>query len=200
MRCKAIATLVYVASLSVFASTAAAQAPTPPPPDQPGTSQQPERRDSMPAMMPPDVMQMMGPMLRVQDGRARGHESQGPLQGLARLMSALDDPRARATLGLTDQEADQLRKIIVDTETFTIRTGADIAVNAIELHELLRADKPDKAAVTAKGDQISRDTSQLVSHYVEAVLAAKTLLSPEQQQAIRSYLAAEGPVVRAPHP
>jgi Spy/CpxP family protein refolding chaperone len=199
MRFKAIATLVCLVSLSLFANVAAAQGPTPPP-GQPGASQQPARPDPMPGMMPPDAMKMIVPMLGAQGGNARGGQSHGPLQDLARLMSALDDPHARATLGISEEQADQLRKIIVDTETFTIKTGADIAVNGIELHELLRADKPDKAAVTAKRDQISRDASQLIDHYVDAVLDAKTLLTPEQQHAIRSYLAADGPQPHPVHP
>jgi hypothetical protein len=106
---------------------------------------------------------------------------------------ALDDPRVRTALGLTEQQADNLRKIIVDTETFTIKTGADIAVNAIELRELLRADKPDRATVMSKGDEISKSTSQLINHYLDAMLAAKAILTPEQQRMIRAYLESVAP-------
>lgn len=114
--------------------------------------------------------------------------SGGPLQAVSRLLAALDDPQARKTLDLTDEQADSLRKIIIDTEISLIQTAAHIAVNSIELRELLRADKPDKQSVMSKGDEISKSTSELISRYLNAVLAAKALLSPEQQEAIRSYL------------
>ena len=92
---------------------------------------------------------------------------------VSELLAALDDARVRTMLGLTDQQADSLRKIVIDTETFTITTGAAIAVNSLELRELLRADKPDRAAVMSKGDEISKSTSDLISHYLDAMLAAK---------------------------
>ena len=67
-------------------------------------------------------------------------------------------------LGLTDQQADSLRKIVVDTETFTIKTGAEIAVDSIELRELLRADKPDIAI------DVPKDYSFTTSKDAEAAL------------------------------
>jgi Spy/CpxP family protein refolding chaperone len=133
------------------------------------------------------MMQMMG-----------GPGGAGPLQKVSRLMAALDEPRVRASLGLTDQQADGLRKIVVDTETFTIKTGAMIAVDSIELRELLRADKPDRTAVMAKGSEISKSTSEMISHYLDAMLSAKAILTPEQQKMFRAYMDHDGPVPQAP--
>jgi hypothetical protein len=147
----------------------------------------------------PELMQTMGPSFgRSPDATPRSHGPGGPLQRVSRLLAALDDPRVRTTLGLTDQQADGLRKIIIDTETFTIQTGAEIAVNSIELRELLRADKPDRTAVKSKGDQISKSTSLLISHYLDAMLAAKAILTPEQQEMIRAYLERGAPALPAP--
>jgi hypothetical protein len=146
-------------------------------------------------MMSPDMMQMMGRMSGRLEADRRDQRLGGPLQRVSRLLAALDDPRVRTTLGLTDQQADGLRKIIIDTETFTIQTGAEIAVNTIELRELLRADKPDKTAVKSKGDQISKSTSLLISHYLDAMLAAKAILTPEQQKMIRAYLERGAPAL-----
>jgi Spy/CpxP family protein refolding chaperone len=150
-------------------------------------------------MMPPGMMQAMGPMLlRSQDAGGRGQGSGGPLQWVSKLLATLDDTRIRTMLGLTDQQAESLRKIVVDTETFTIKTGADIAVDSIDLRELLRADKPDRAAVTTKGDEISKSTSQLINHYLDAMLAAKAILTPEQQKMIRAYLESGAPAFPVP--
>lgn len=114
----------------------------------------------------------------------------------------LDNPMVRMALGLTDQQADSLRKLVVDTEIFTIQTGASAAVDAIQLKELLRADHPDRAAVMAKGDAISQSASALVHHYLVAILSAKTILTPEQQKMIREYMenGAAGFRASRPHP
>jgi Spy/CpxP family protein refolding chaperone len=114
----------------------------------------------------------------------------------------LDNPMVRMALGLTDEQADSLRKLVVNTEVFTIQTGASAAVDAIQLKELLRADHPDRAAVMAKGDAISQSASALVHHYLEAILSAKTILTPEQQKMIREYMENGGAGFRGsrPHP
>lgn len=215
MRSKIMITLIFVTSLSIFAGASAAQgqAQNPPAQSPPAQSAQGQQQSANPAVpgqrpmgpvmmgagMTPGMMQMMGPMLsRSQDAGGRGQESGGPLQRVSRLLAALDDTRVRTMLGLTDQQADSLRKIIVDTETFTIKTGANIAVDSIDLRELLRADKPDRTAVMSKGDEISKFTSQLINRYLDAMLAAKAVLTPEQQKMIRAFLESRAPAFPAP--
>jgi Heavy-metal resistance len=205
MRPKLMITLILGASLYMLANASAARGqaenPPAPPPEQSAQVQNQSADPAVPpqrqigrvivgeGMMPPSMTAMAGPtFLRSQNGGERGQGSGGPLQRVFRLLAALDDPRVRTMLGLTDQQADSLRKIVVDTETFTIKTGADIAVDSIELRELLRADKPDRAAVMSKGDEISKLTSQLIDHSLDAMLAAKAVLTPEQQKTIRTYL------------
>lgn len=215
MRFKMMVTLIFLTSVAVFASASAAQGQAQNPPDQPPLAQSAQGQQQSPnpavpgqrpmgpgtmgaGMMPPGMMQMMGPMLlRSQEAGGRGPGSGGPLQMVSRLLAALDDPRVRTILGLTDHQADSLRKIIVDTETFTIKTAADIAVDAIDLRELLRADKPDRAAVMSKGDEISKSTSQLINRCLDAMLAAKAILTPEQQKMIRAYMESGASTVQA---
>jgi Spy/CpxP family protein refolding chaperone len=215
MRFKMIAILALVTGLSVSAGATAAQDPGPDTAaqaptgqseqgqQQPGNRARPGRRPrggEMRAggMMNPDMMRMMQTMGGPERGERRGRGFGGPLQRVSRLLAALDDPRVRTVLGLTDEQADGLRKIIVGTETFTIKTGADIAVDSIDLRELLRADKPDRAAVRSKGDEISKSTSQLINHYLDAILAAKAVLTPEQQKMIRAYIESGAPALPVP--
>ena len=203
MRFKTMITLAFVASLSLLAGGGAAQAQNPPSPPsaqtEQGQSSQRQSGAAMGGMMTPEMMQRIGPMLaRSQSVTVRGREDGGPLERFSRLMSALNDPRAQKMLGLSEEQADSLRKIVTDTEIFTIQRGANIAVDSIQLRELLRADKPDKAAVMSKGDEISKDTSELISHYLGAILDAKTILTPQQQQMIREYLENGAPPLPAP--
>lgn len=201
MQFRMTAALILVASLLVFGRTSIAQTPPAPP----AQSQQQTASPAVPgqppigpdgagiAMMLPQLAQMMGPRSEQRQVMVRRGEGPGnPLERVSRLLAALDDPRVRTALDLTDQQADGLRKIIVDTETFTITTGANIAVNSIELRELLRADKPDRAAVMAKGDEISKSTSQLINHFLDAMLSAKAILTPDQQKKIRAYMESRG--------
>jgi Spy/CpxP family protein refolding chaperone len=197
--------LIFATSFSMLAGGGAAQAQNPPALPSTQTDQgQPGQRPMGGAamgggMMTPEMMQRIGPMLmRSQNVTVRGREDGGPLQRFSRLMSALDDPRAQKMLGISEEQADSLRKIVTDTEIFTIQRGANIAVDSIELKELLRADKPDKAAVMSKGNEISKDTSDLISHYLGAILEAKTILTPQQQQVIREYLENGAPALPGP--
>ncbi len=216
---KISATLICAMSLSIFAGVSFAQRP-PQPPAPSGQSQSatptaPGVRPMAPGagqyttsgammggdMTGPGMMQMMGQMARRgpgPGGRGQRPAAGGPLQMVSRLLAALDDTRVRTMLGLTDQQADGLRKIVIETETFTITTGASIAVNSLELREMLRADKPDRAAVKSKGDEISKSTSDLISHYLDAMLAAKEILTPEQQKMIRSFMDNGAPVLAQP--
>ncbi|MGH9718171.1 MAG: Spy/CpxP family protein refolding chaperone [Candidatus Acidiferrales bacterium] len=201
MHLKVAVSLALVASLFPFAIVRAAEHPAQDIPSQtaPAQSKQVQQQSAGPAapgqrrmgrgMMTPDMMRMMASMMGGAQGAAgRSRMRGGPLQRVSRLLAAVDDPRVRTALGLTDQQADSLRKIIIDTETFTITTGASMLVDSIELRELLRADKPDKNAVMKEGNEISKSTSQLINRYLDAILSAKAILTPEQQRMIRLYV------------
>lgn len=201
---KAFAILMCAVSLSICAGTSSAQRPAQPPPAQ-GQQQPappaPGQFTTGGGMMGPGMMQMMGPMAggpAGRGGRGQGPGAGNPMQMVSRVLAALDDTRVRTMLGLTDQQADGLRKIVIDTETYTITTGATIAVDSLELRELLRADKPDRAAVKSKGDEISKATSDMIGHYLDAMLAAKDILTPEQQKMIRSFMENGAPVLAQP--
>lgn len=147
-------------------------------------------------------MNRMGPMVfRARRIGPMGWVGGGPLRVFARLQAALDNPRIRTRLKLTDQQANSLRKILVGTETYAVTHGAAVLADAIEERELLRADKPDKTAVMAKGAAISKSVSLLIDHALDAILAAKAILTPAQQEMIREYLTGGARMpLRAPHP
>jgi len=65
-------------------------------------------------------------------------------------------------------------------------------VRGIELREMLRADKPDREAVMKKVQEISDLRGQIMRQHVESLLAAKTVLTPEQQKKMRAFLEHRG--------
>ena len=118
------------------------------------------------------------------DGRGFGR---GAMMG-GRLLAMLDSTRVKTALGLTDEQSSRLRQIVLDTEKNSIKTRADMQVRRIELRELMRADNPDRDAVMKKLDEISALRSQMMKQHVEAFLSAKSVLTPEQQKKIRTFI------------
>ena len=113
----------------------------------------------------------------------------GPGHGGERLLAMLNGERAKEALGLTDDQATRLRQITVETEKAAIKTKADLAVRRIELRELLQADNPDRDTVMKKVQEVSDLTGQLMQQHVQALLSAKTILTPAQQKKIREFSA-----------
>ena len=119
-----------------------------------------------------------------------GHRSGGhdPEARAGRLLALLDNDHFKSQLGLTDQQTSQLRQIVVDAEESSIKTRADLAVREIELRELLRSDNPDRGAALKKVQELSNLRGEMMKEHVEALLAAKSVLTPEQQKKIRSFI------------
>lgn len=191
----AVVASLFAASLC-FAGAAAAQTPAgnePPenPPAQQSQEQQQTARPDRPGQWPMSPGVRGHIVMRTLQNRGMQEHSEGfggPLRVFSHLEAQLDDPRVRTALGLTDQQVDSLRSLIVNTEIFTIQTGAAALVDGVQLKELLRSDHPDRAAVMAKGDAISQSASEFIHHYLDAILKAKTILTPQQQEMIRTYM------------
>jgi Spy/CpxP family protein refolding chaperone len=109
-------------------------------------------------------------------------------RGGDRMLAMLDNPRVRTTLGLSDEQANRLRQVMVDAQKAALKTRADLGVRRIELRELLRADQPDHDAVTKKVQEISQLRGQLMQQRIDSLLASKAILTPEQQQKIRAFM------------
>lgn len=135
--------------------------------------------------------QEMGPMGR-EPGREAGggifHMRGGEERLGMKLMALLDNDRVKAALGLTDPQTDSLRKILLETAKSTVKTRADMKVREIELADLMRADKPDREAVMKTVQDISDSRGRMMKQQVGALLAAKEVLTPEQQKKIRNFI------------
>lgn len=108
--------------------------------------------------------------------------------GGSRLIAALENDQVKTALGLSDQQTTRLRQLVVETEKSTVKTRAEMAVHAIELRELMRADKPDHDAVLKMVQEMSELRGELMKQHIEALLAAKSVLTPEQQKKIRTFI------------
>ena len=100
-----------------------------------------------------------------------------------------NEDELKETLGKKNIAYIRLEKLggLRHTTKASIKTGADLAVRRIELRELLRADNPDRDAATKKVQEISNLRGELIKLRVEAMIAAKKVLTPEQQKKIRAF-------------
>ena len=138
----------------------------------------------------------------VQRGGPRGPMGHGEMRGrwahergergergrhfsLARLLS---DPEIQQKVGIT---ADQVAKIRQEESSFRkteIRQRADVAVQRIDLRDLLAAQTPDRTAIDAKLQQISAAQLAMEKARVDFRLNMKQALTPDQREKLRQAL------------
>jgi Spy/CpxP family protein refolding chaperone len=120
-------------------------------------------------------MGMRGFQVRTMHQRERGFL-------LARL---LQNPALREKLGVTDEQAAKIRQQFTDFRIEQIRNRADLQVKRIELRNLMSADKPDRAAIDKKLQEISAAQLARERAKVDFHLAMRDALTPEQRQKLQ---------------
>ena len=115
----------------------------------------------------------------------RGQRGPGPQAGPGGPNPPMFDQRLGPDLNLTEQQQSRLREMGVEQQKKAIRLHADIQTKEIELHELLRAANPDRAAINAKIDEIGVLKAQTEKDSIAQRLAFEQLLTPEQKQKLR---------------
>ena len=115
-----------------------------------------------------------------------GHGRHG-FGGGAGLLHLADNPRVRAELNLTDEQVGRFHKLAVESEKSSVQTRAELELRGIELREMLRAENPDHDSILKKVDEISALRGQKSRQHVETLLAARNVLTPEQQKKLRSF-------------
>ncbi len=130
--------------------------------------------------------------------------AQGPGR---RGMVPWDGPGMRERLGLTDEQAEQLRSERLEAAKERVKIGSQMRVARLELRELMSSPAPDEKAVMAKARQIGDLHTRLLEARVTHSLALKKILTPEQQRKLREMRAAErahgprgGPAPHRLHP
>ena len=105
--------------------------------------------------------------------------------GFARL---LNDPSIRQQVGITDEQAATIRKQEADFRKTEIRDHADLEVKRIDLKELLAADKPDRAAINAKLQEISTAQLSLQKSAIDYRLTMRDAITPAQREKLRELM------------
>ncbi len=94
----------------------------------------------------------------------------------------------RQALGLTDEQAAQMRRLRDDERKEAIRRRADLAIARLELREALGAPTVDEKLVAAKVKTVSDLEAAAVRAKVDRQLALRKILTPEQFQKMHQFL------------
>jgi Spy/CpxP family protein refolding chaperone len=111
----------------------------------------------------------------------RGHRH----SGFARL---LNDPAIRQQVGITDEQAAMMRKQEADFRKTEIRGRADLEVQRIDLKGLLAADKPDRATINAKLQEISTAQLSLQKSAIDYRLTMRDAITPAQREKLQQLM------------
>jgi Spy/CpxP family protein refolding chaperone len=126
---------------------------------------------------------------RGREGRGHGmgmHKGmRGREFGLGRLLS---DPAMREQLGVSAEQAAKIRQQESDFRKTEIRGRADIEVKQIDLRDLLAADKPDRAAVDAKLQEISTSRLALQKSSIDFRLNSRDALTAAQREKLHQIM------------
>jgi Spy/CpxP family protein refolding chaperone len=109
--------------------------------------------------------------------------------GLSRL---LNDPAIRQQAGITADQAAKINQQTSDFRKTQIRDGADIQVKRIDLQDLLSADKPDRAAIDAKLQEISASQLTLSKSAIDYQLNMREAITPAQRDKLRQLMRDRG--------
>jgi Spy/CpxP family protein refolding chaperone len=88
----------------------------------------------------------------------------------------------QSELGLTAEQAAQMKKAWADGRKLAIRQRADLAIARIELEELMDAPVVDQKAIDAKVEAISELQAAGLKARTDQRLALRRTLSPEQRE------------------
>lgn len=166
------------------ASFGYAQDPAPGPSSGPTEMMQPDSPDDSPALAgDPDGWNARGFYAgrRMEFARrmaARRH----PGLMLAHLVN---NPDLCERVGITDEQAAKIRQQLTDYRKAQIRNGADLRIKRIELRSLMAAEKPDRAAIDRKLQEVGAAQLAREKSAVDFHLTMRDALTPEQRQKLR---------------
>ncbi len=172
--------IIAAVALATPILVAAQQAPPPP-----GTGMGPGM--GMQQRMGPGMGQHMGPGMgmhgqggmMMRRGMARGFMRRHPGMMMHRM---LQDPAVRERLKITPEQAAKIQAQESTVAKTMIRSHAEIQVKRMELDELLRAEKPDRALIDRKLREVQDATFASEKARIDNQLTMHDMFTAEQRQ------------------
>ena len=119
-------------------------------------------------------------------GMGRGRAMGPREQELARLLS---DPAVRQQLGVTAEQAGKIRQQESDFRKAEIRNNAELQIKRMDLNDLLAAEKPDRAAISSKLQEVGAAQLAVEKSAIDNRLNMREALTPAQRQKLQQLMA-----------
>lgn len=94
--------------------------------------------------------------------------------------------RQAGELGLSDDQKDRLKEILVSHRKETIQKRADIEVAEVELKELMMPDSPQFDKAKKKVSQIAKMRGEIAERQLDVLQKARNVLTAEQIEKLKS--------------
>jgi Spy/CpxP family protein refolding chaperone len=104
------------------------------------------------------------------------------------LMRLLDDPTIRQQAGISAEQVAKIRQQNSEFRKTQIRERADLEVKRIDLRDLISADKPDRASIDSKLQEISAAQLALEKSSVTFRLNMREAITPAQREKLQQIM------------
>ncbi len=142
--------------------------------------------------MGPGMDMQMGPGMGMGMGRVRGMAIRMEGEDDMGLGRAIHDPKLREQLGITPEQVTKIQQEMLGFQKAEIMARADVEVKRLELHSLLEAETPDRAAIDKSLRAANEAQFTVEKAAIDHQLAVRELLTPEQRQKLEK-MREEGP-------
>ena len=103
-----------------------------------------------------------------------------------RLAFLVNNPEMRQKLGITDEQAAKIRQQTLEFRKAEIRNRADLEIKRLDLHSLMAAETPDKAAIDRTLQEVGAAQMALEKSGIDFHLAMRGALTPEQREKLKA--------------
>lgn len=107
----------------------------------------------------------------------RGMNRAGRQFGMGRM---IQNPEFRSKLGITEEQYGKLQTGFLNALKAAIKNRADLQIKRLELASLMDADKPDRAQINQKINEISALQTAQMKNHIDTRLLVKETLTAEQ--------------------
>lgn len=113
---------------------------------------------------------------------------QDPMARQSMMMHMLMNPRVAESIGIEEEQIDQIRKFMTDVKKKEIELWAEKEIAGVDQVTLLMADKVDEEALMNAVEKSGKIQTELAKLRVRRVIELKKILSPEQLQKVKAAL------------
>ncbi len=121
-------------------------------------------------------------------GERMGSRGFGERRGEFGLLRLLNNPEIREKVGITAEQASKIRQDETEFRKAEIRDRADLQVKRIDLENLFAAEKPDRAAIDSKLQELSTSRLALEKSAVHFRLTMREAITPAQREKIHQLM------------